>query len=54
MNILVTGSNGMIASAFINNLKNIRDGKNSTRPGMVIGEIYECNRNTSEKYSLSL
>lgn len=49
MNVLVTGSNGMIASAFINNLKNIRDGKNSSRPGLVIDEIYECNRNTSEK-----
>lgn len=40
MNILVTGSNGMVGTALINNLKNIRDGKNKTRPNMIVDEIY--------------
>lgn len=41
MNILVTGAMGMVGTALCNNLKNIRDGKNKTRPGIVIDEIYE-------------
>lgn len=41
MNILVTGAKGMVGTALVNNLKNIRDGKNRTRPGLEIGEIYE-------------
>lgn len=41
MNILVTGAKGMVGTALINNLKNIRDGKNSTRPGIKVDEIYE-------------
>ncbi len=41
MKILVTGSKGMVGTALVNNLKNLRDGKNKTRPGIVIKEIYE-------------
>lgn len=41
MNILVTGAKGMVGTALINNLKNIRDGKNKTRSGIVIEGIYE-------------
>lgn len=41
MNILVTGAKGMVGTALVNNLKNIRDNKNRTRPGIVIDEIYE-------------
>ena len=41
MKILVTGAKGMVGTALCNNLKNIRDGKNNTRPGIVIDEIYE-------------
>lgn len=41
MNILVTGSKGMVGTALVNNLKNIRDGKNKTRPAIKIDEIYE-------------
>lgn len=41
MNILVTGAKGMVGTALCNNLKNIRDGKNRTRPNLVIDEIYE-------------
>ena len=40
MNILVTGAKGMVGTALVNNLKNIRDGKNRTRP-LPIEEIYE-------------
>ena len=41
MNILVTGSKGMVGTALVNNLKNIRDGKNKTRPNIHIDEIME-------------
>ena len=41
MNILVTGAKGMVGTALVNNLKNIRDGKNRTRPGIKVDEIYE-------------
>ena len=41
MNILVTGAKGMVGTALVNNLKNIRDNKNRTRPNILIDEIYE-------------
>lgn len=41
MNVLVTGAKGMVGTALINNLKNIRDNKNRTRPNIKIDEIYE-------------
>ena len=41
MNILVTGARGMVGTALVNNLKNIRDNKNRTRPNLHIEEIYE-------------
>lgn len=41
MNILVTGAKGMVGTALVNNLKNIRDGKNHTRPNIAIENIYE-------------
>lgn len=41
MNILVTGAKGMVGTALVNNLKNIRDNKNRTRPDIHIDEIYE-------------
>lgn len=41
MNILVTGAKGMVGTALCNNLKNIRDGKNKTRPNLHIEDIYE-------------
>ena len=40
MRILVTGAKGMAGTALINNLKNIRDGKNKTRPHLSVEEIY--------------
>ena len=41
MNILVTGAKGMTGLALCANLKNIRDGKNRTRPNIQIDEIFE-------------
>lgn len=41
MNILVTGAKGMVGTALVNNLKNIRDNKNRTRLNILIDEIYE-------------
>lgn len=41
MRILVTGAKGMVGTALVNNLKNIKDGKNKTRPNIHIEEIYE-------------
>ena len=40
MNILVTGAKGMVGTALVNNLENIRDGKNRTRPGIKVDEIF--------------
>lgn len=41
MDILVTGAKGMVGTALCNNLKNVRDGKDRTRPNLHIGEIFE-------------
>lgn len=41
MNILVTGAAGFVGRNLVENLKNIRDGKNRTRPKIKINEIYE-------------
>jgi len=50
MNILVTGAKGMVGTALVNNLNNIREGKNRTRPELNIEEIYEYDRdNTIEE-----
>ena len=50
MNILVTGAAGFVGRNLVENLKNIRDGKNRTRPGIQIENIYEYDRhNTAEE-----
>lgn len=41
MKILVTGAKGMVGTALVNNLKNIRDGKNRTRPNILVEEVFE-------------
>lgn len=41
MNILITGAKGFVGKNLIANLKNIREGKNRTRPNIQIDEIYE-------------
>lgn len=48
MNILVTGAKGMIGTALCNNLKNIRDNKDFSRPELKIEEIYEYDVDDSE------
>ena len=49
MKILVTGAAGFVGRNLVENLKNIRDGKNRTRPALAIDEIYEYTReNTPE------
>jgi UDP-2-acetamido-2,6-beta-L-arabino-hexul-4-ose reductase len=40
MNILVTGAKGMVGTALVHNLENLRDGKNRTRPNLCIEDIY--------------
>lgn len=47
MKILVTGAKGMVGTALVNNLRNIKDGKNKTRPNIVIDEIYEYDMNST-------
>lgn len=49
MNILVTGAKGMVGTALVNNLKNIRDNKNKTRPNIQIGDIYEYDLLSTEE-----
>ena len=39
----------MVGTALVNNLKNIRDNKNRTRPGIHIGEIYEYDIQSTEE-----
>ena len=41
MNILITGAKGFVGRNLTENLKNIRDSKNRTRPNIQIDEIYE-------------
>ncbi len=41
MKILVTGAKGFVGRNLVENFKNIRDGKNRTRPNLKIDEIYE-------------
>lgn len=49
MNILVTGAKGFIGKNLVENLKNLRDGKNKTRPGIKVDEIYEYDLNSTEE-----
>lgn len=49
MNILVTGAKGMVGTALVNNLKNIRDNKNRTRPNIKIDEIFEYDLDSTSK-----
>ena len=46
MNILVTGAKGFVGRNLCENLKNIRDGKNRTRPQLTIENIYEYDLDT--------
>lgn len=48
MKIFVTGAKGFVGRNLVENLKNIRDGKNRTRENLVIDEIYEYDLDTDE------
>lgn len=48
MNILVTGAKGMVGTALVNNLKNIKENKNRTRPNIRVDEIYEYDIQSTE------
>ncbi|MBQ6532018.1 MAG: NAD-dependent epimerase/dehydratase family protein [Solobacterium sp.] len=45
MNILVTGAKGFVGKNLVENLKNIRDGKNRTRQ-LTVGQIFEYDLDT--------
>ena len=47
MKVLVTGSAGFVGRNLVENLKNIRDGKNRTRPNLSIETIYEYDRHNT-------
>lgn len=49
MNILVTGSAGFVGRNLVENLKNIRDGKDRTRPELSVDEIYEYDLDNTEE-----
>lgn len=49
MNILVTGAKGFVGKNLVENLKNIRDGKNRTRPEIHIDEIYEYDLDNTQE-----
>ena len=48
MDILITGAGGFVGKNLVEALKNIRDGRDRTRPGLEIGEIFRCTRQTTE------
>ena len=48
MNILITGANGFVGKNLAEALKNIRDGKDRTRPELQIEEIYLYDTDSSE------
>ena len=49
MNILVTGAAGFVGRNLVENLKNIRDGKNRTIPALSIQNIYEYDRSNTQE-----
>ena len=48
MNILVTGAKGFAGKNLVENLKNVRDGKNRTRPNIQIEDIFEFDIDTDK------
>lgn len=49
MNILITGAAGFVGRNLVENLKNIRDGKNRTHPSLHVDEIYEYDLGNSQE-----
>ena len=48
MKVLVTGAKGFVGKNLCENLKNVRDGKDKTRPALKIEEIYEYDIDSTE------
>lgn len=48
MKILITGSQGFVGRNLVENLKNIRDGKDRTRPGLAVTDIFEYDLDTDD------
>ena len=46
MKVLVTGAKGFVGKNLTANLRNIKEGKNRTRPGIEIENIYEYDMDT--------
>ena len=53
MNILVTGAAGFVGRNLVENLKNLRDGKNRTRPDIKIEELDEYCRKADFVFNLA-
>ena len=49
MKVLITGAKGFVGRNLTENLKNIRDGKNRTRPALRIEEVYEYDLGSTEE-----
>ena len=49
MNILITGAKGMVGTALVTNLINIKESKNLTRPNLKIDDIYEYDLESSSE-----
>ena len=47
MNILITGAKGFAGKNFVATLRNIKDGKDRTRPALAVGEIMEYDLDTN-------
>lgn len=47
MNILITGAKGFVGRNLVANLYTLKEGKNHARPNLSIGEIFECDLDTT-------
>ena len=54
MNILVTGAKGFVGKNLCAALKNIRDGKDRTRPNIKIDEVYEYDIETTPGQTITV
>ena len=52
MNILITGAKGFVGKNLAEALKNIRDGKDKTRPNLSIGELFLYDIDSSDELLL--
>jgi len=49
MKILVTGAGGFIGKNLTESLRNLQSGKDRTRPGLVIEQVYACGSDCSDE-----